>query len=68
MDRRLLPGRDAFLLLEIARDLLQALSHRHNDKWYCLCCTEVGYQSNFLFLVDYWFLTETMGYKKYIEK
>ena len=32
-DRSLLTGHDALLLRQIARDLLHALSHRHDDTW-----------------------------------
>ena len=32
-DRSLLTGHDAVLLQQIARDLLHALSHRHDNTW-----------------------------------
>ena len=32
-DRSLLTGHDALLLRQIARDLLHASLHRHNDTW-----------------------------------
>ena len=36
-DRSLLTGHDALLLGQIARDLLHASSHRHDNTWTALC-------------------------------
>ena len=38
-DRGLLTGHDALLLQQIARDLLHALSQRHDNTWHGLCWT-----------------------------
>ena len=38
-DRSLLTWHNALLLWQIARDLLHALSHRHDNTWHDLCWT-----------------------------
>ena len=42
-DRSLLTGHDVLLLKQIARDLLHAVSHRHDNTWHGLWCISRWY-------------------------